>query len=95
MKNVEFKIITPHDLGDGVQIITVWVKLPMGSCKAFFLQMPPNFVAHLKLMWHLMLIMALLVLVIGILEDILNQLVDVLDPLNEPCGFVSFSWSRI
>jgi hypothetical protein len=44
-----------------------WEKLSMGSGKAFFLQMQPNFVAHLKLMWHLMLIMALLVLVIGLL----------------------------
>jgi hypothetical protein len=29
-----------------------WAKLPMGSCKEFFLQVQPNFVAHLKLMRH-------------------------------------------
>ena len=39
----------------------------MGLYKAFFLQMQPNFVAHLKLMWHPMLIMALLVLGITLL----------------------------
>ena len=66
----------------------------MGSCKVFFLQVQPNFVAHLKLMWHLTLIIAFLVLVIGLLQDILNLLVDVMDLINEPGGFVSFSWSR-
>jgi hypothetical protein len=39
----------------------------MGSCKAFFLQVKPNFFSHLKLMWHPMLIMTLFVLVIGFL----------------------------
>jgi hypothetical protein len=45
-------------------------------------------------MWNPMLIMVLLVLVIGLLEDILNLLVDVLDPLNEPGGFFNLSWRR-
>jgi hypothetical protein len=66
-RNVELKIIITHNLGDGVRSIMEWVKLPMGSCKVFFLQVQPNFVSHLKLMWHPMLIMALLVLVIGLL----------------------------
>ena len=44
-----------------------WVKLMMGSYKALFLQVQPNFVAHQKLMWQSMLNMALLVLVIGLL----------------------------
>ena len=66
-RNVELKIIIPHDLGDGVWTITEWVKLPMGSYKALFLQVQPNFVSHLKLMWHPMLSMELLVLVIGLL----------------------------
>jgi hypothetical protein len=66
----------------------------MASCKEFFLQVQPNFVAHLKLMWHPMLIMAFLVLVIGHMYDILNLLVDLLDLLNEMGGFVSFSWRR-
>jgi hypothetical protein len=71
-----------------------WEKIPMGSSKVFFLQLQPNFVSHLKLMWHPVLIMALIVLVIELLYDILNLLADVLDPLNEQGVFVSFSWSR-
>jgi hypothetical protein len=66
-RNVELKIIIPNDLGDGVRPITKWAKIPMGFCKAFFMQVQPNFVTHLKLMWHPMLIMELLVLVNGIL----------------------------
>jgi hypothetical protein len=66
-RNVELKIIMPHGLGDSVWTITEWVKLSMGSCKSFFLQLQPNFVAHLELMWHPMLIMVLFVLVIGLL----------------------------
>jgi hypothetical protein len=65
----------------------------MGSCKVFFLQVQPNFISHLKLVWHLVLIMALLVLGIGLLQNILNLLVDVLDSFNEPGGFVSFGLS--
>jgi hypothetical protein len=66
-RNVELKSIIPHGLGDSVRPIMEWLKLPMGSYKAFFLQVKPNFVAHLKLMQYSMLIMALFVLVIGIL----------------------------
>jgi hypothetical protein len=93
-RNVELKIIITHNLGDGVQPITEWSKLLMGSVKALFLQMQPSFVAQLKLMWHPVLIMVLFVLVIGLLYDILNLLADVLDLFNEPSGSVSFSWSR-
>jgi hypothetical protein len=66
-RNVELKIIIPHDLGDVVRPITEWENLSMGSYKAFFLQVQPNFFTHLKLMWHPMLIMELLILVIGLL----------------------------
>ena len=62
----------------------------MGSCKAFFLQVQPNFVAHLELMSHPMLIMALFVLVIGLVKDIMNLLVDLMDSLNKLGGFVIF-----
>jgi hypothetical protein len=91
--NVELKIIVTHNLGDGIRSIAEWMKLPMGSCKVFFLQVQPNFISHLKLVWHPVLIMALLVLGIGLLQNILNLLVDVMDPLNEPGSFVSFSLS--
>ena len=65
--NVELKILITNSIGDGVSPIMEWVKLPMVQCKVFFLQVQPNFVSKLKIMWHLMLIMALLVLVIGLL----------------------------
>jgi hypothetical protein len=65
--NVEHKTIATHSLGDGVWPILEWAKLPMGPCKVFFLLVQPNFVTHLKLMWHPVLIMALLVLGIGLL----------------------------
>ena len=65
--NVEHKRIVSHSLGDGVWPIPEWEKLLMGPCKAFFLQVQPKFVSHLKLMWHPVLIMAFLVLVIGLL----------------------------
>ena len=64
-RNDEIKSIIIHILGDGVQSIKKWENISMGPSKAFFLQMQPNFFAHLKLMWHPVLIMALLVLVIG------------------------------
>jgi hypothetical protein len=66
------------------------MKLLMGSCKVFFLQVQPNFISHLKLVWHPMLIMALLVLGIELLQNILNLLVDVLDLFNEPGVFFGF-----
>ena len=91
--NVELKRIVTHNLGDGVWPITEWTKLPMGPCKELFLQLQPNFVSHLKIMWHPMLIMALLVLSIGILYNILKLLVDVVDLLNELSVFFSCSWS--
>jgi hypothetical protein len=65
--NVEFKSIVTHNLGDGVWPIMEWEKLSMGPCKAFFLQMKPNFVTHPKLMWQLMLIMTFLLLGIRLL----------------------------
>ena len=47
------------------------------------LQMQPHFVAHLEVVWHSMLIMSLLVLSIGSVQDVMNLLVDVLNVLNE------------
>ena len=65
--NVELKSIVTHNLSDGVRPITEWEKLPMGPCKAFFMKVQPNFVSRLKLVWHPVLIMALLVLGIELL----------------------------
>ena len=66
-RNVEIESIVTHSLGGGVRPITEWENLPMGPFKELFLQVQPNFVSHLKLMWHPVLIMVLLVPSIGIL----------------------------
>jgi hypothetical protein len=66
-RNVELKRIVTHSLGDGVRPIMEWEKLPMGPYKLSFLHVQPNFVSHLKLIWHPVLIMEFLVLGIGLL----------------------------
>jgi hypothetical protein len=91
--NVELKIIVTHNLSDVVMSIAEWTKLPMGSCKAFFLKIQPKFISDVKLVWHPVLIMALLVLGIGLLQNIMHLLVDVLDSFNESGGFVGFGLS--
>jgi hypothetical protein len=88
--NFEIKSIVTNNLGDGVSSIAEWMNLLMGSCKALFRQVQPNFISHSKLVWHPVLIMSLLVLGIGHLKNILNLLLDVLDLFNEPGGFVGF-----
>jgi hypothetical protein len=60
--NVELKRIATQNLGDGLKPITEWDKILMRHFKVFFLQVQPDFVSHLKIMWHPMLIMAFLVL---------------------------------
>jgi hypothetical protein len=69
------------------------MNISMGSCKAFFLQVQPNFISHLKPLWHPVLIMVLLVLGIRLMKNILNLFADVLDLFNEPGGFVGFGLS--
>ena len=60
--NVELKCIVSHILGNGVRTTSEWSELSIGSSKAFLLQMQLDLVADLKLVWHLMLIMSLLVI---------------------------------
>lgn len=62
----------------------------MGSNKALLVQMKLNFVAHLELVQHLKLIMALLVLRIGFVQYIMDLLVYVLNVLNEAVSPFSF-----
>jgi hypothetical protein len=81
--NAELKGIFPYSLGEGVWPISKQTKLAVGSSEAFLLQMQPHFVAHLEVVWHPMLIMSLLVLSIGFVQDVMNLLVDVLNVLNE------------
>jgi hypothetical protein len=64
---VELKRIVTHILGDSLWSITEWKMFSMRPYKAFFLQVQPNFVSHLKLVWHPVLVMVLIVLGIGIL----------------------------
>jgi hypothetical protein len=91
--NVDRKRIFTHKLGDGFRSIEEWTKLLMGSCKELFLQVKPNFISHLKILWHPLLIMELLVLGIGHLQNILNLFGDVLDFFNEIGGFVGLGFS--
>jgi hypothetical protein len=63
----------------------------MGPCYVFFLQVQPNFISHLKLVWQTVLIMALFVPGIGLLQNILKLLMDVLGPLNELSIFFEFN----
>jgi hypothetical protein len=85
--SVDLKIIVTHSVGDSVRPIAKWMELPMGPCKAFFLKMELDLVSHLKLVQYLMLIMALLVLNIGFLQNCMDLLEDVLNLLNESGGF--------
>jgi len=81
--NAELKGIFPYNLGEGVRPILERTKLVVGSSEVLLLQMQPHFVAHLEVVWHPMLIMSLLVLSIGSVQDVMNLLADVLNVLNE------------
>lgn len=81
--NAELKGIFPYSLGEGLQPISKRMKLAVGSSEALLLQMQPHFVANLEVVWHSMLIMSLLVLSIGSVQDVMNLLADVLNLLNE------------
>ena len=51
-RNVVLQSIVSRSLGTGVRTMSEWSELLMGSGKAFFLSMQPDFVAHLKLVWY-------------------------------------------
>jgi hypothetical protein len=55
----------------------------MESFEALFLQMQPYLISHLKLVWYPMLIVALLILGNGLLQNVMNLLLDVLDSLRK------------
>ena len=52
--------------------------------------MQPNFVAHLKLVWHPILIMSLLVLGIRFIQNVVDLLANMLDVLNEVVYLICF-----
>jgi hypothetical protein len=81
--NAKLKGIFPYNLGEGVRPISKKTKLAVGSNEALLLQMQPHFVTQLEVVWHPMLIMSLLVLSIGSVQDVMNLLADVLNVLNE------------
>jgi hypothetical protein len=55
----------------------------MGSCETLFLKIQPYLISHLKLVWHPMLIVALLLLGVGFLQNFVNLLLNVMDSLNK------------
>jgi hypothetical protein len=61
-----------------------WAKLSVGPGETLFLQVQPNLVTHFEGMWNPMLIMALLILGIGFLQDVLDLFTNVLNSFNEP-----------
>jgi hypothetical protein len=87
--NAELKGIVLYSLSEGVRPISERTKFAVGSNEALLLQMQPHFVAHLKVVWHPMLIMSLLVLSIGSIQYVMNLLADVLNVLNEVVFFVN------
>ena len=52
--------------------------------------MQPDFLTHLKLVWHPMLIMLLFVLGILFLQNVKELLVNMLDVLNEDVFLICF-----
>ncbi|MCY6525157.1 hypothetical protein, partial [Actinobacillus pleuropneumoniae] len=54
------------------------------------MQVQPDFITHLKLVWHPMLIMSLLVLGIRFLQNVMDLLANMLDVLNEVIFFICF-----
>jgi hypothetical protein len=89
-RNTQFKIIVTHSLGDGPRPISECFKIHIGADEALFLQMKPHLVTKLKLVRNLMLVMSLLILGIGLIQDIMNLFLEVLHPFNE-FGFSSAS----
>ena len=89
-RNTKLEGIIPYSLGDGVRPVSEWAKLAVRSSEALLLKMQPYFIAHLEVVWHPVLIMALLVLLIGFVQYIMNLLADVLNSLDEVTCFVNF-----
>ena len=60
------------------------MKLSFGPGETLFLQVQPNLITHFEGMWNPMLIMVLLILGIGFLQDVLDLFTNVLNSFNEP-----------
>ena len=66
----------------------MWVKLSIGPGEMLSLQVQPNLITHFEGMWNSMLIMVLLILGIGFLQDVLDLFTNVLNSFNEPGCYV-------
>jgi hypothetical protein len=75
---------------DSVRPISEWSKIPMGDHQ-FFLQAQPYFITNFKIVCNLILIVSPCVLVVFSLQNIMNFLLEVLDPLNK-CVSLSASF---
>jgi hypothetical protein len=71
---------------DSVRPILERSKLPMGAHQ-FFLQSHPYFITNFKIVCNLILIVSLRALVVFSLQNIMNLLLEVLDPLNKCVSF--------
>jgi len=65
----------------------------MGSYEVLFLYMQLYLTSYLKLVWNPMLIMALLILGIGFLQNNMNLLSDILYPFNKFGFFINLGLS--
>ena len=61
----------------------------MGSYEPLFLQMQPNLIPNLEIVWNLMLLMSLLVFSIGLFQNVMDLFVDVLDLFNKYGGLIN------
>ena len=73
-----------------VRPVSKRAKLAVRSSEVLLLKMQPYFVAHLEVVWHPVLIMALLVLHISSIQYMMNLLADVFNALDEATCFVNF-----
>ena len=67
----------------------------MGSCEPLFLQMQPNLIPHLEIAWNPVLVMSLFILSIGLFQNVLDLLANLLDSFNKYGGIISLSMSMI
>jgi hypothetical protein len=82
----QFKRIVTHNFSDGVRPVSKWSKILMGACDVLFLHMKPHLVTNLKLVRSSMMVMPFLILGIGLLQDIMNLFLEVMDL------FIEFGW---
>ena len=55
--------------------------------------MQPNLIPHLELVWNPMLVMSLLVFSIGLIQNFMDLLADVMDSFNKSGGLINLGLS--